>query len=127
MALGGGARRSNASNTHAQPLSHHHFLHSTSEHTPTHNIHTHKVALGLESIATPLDRLPAPVSGAGGAGSGRQKEALAAADEAFASSDLLRELKDRTAANAAKNKKAIADKYCYRQAELGIGDCGGLR
>ena len=24
-------------------------------------------------------------------------------------------------------KKAIANKYCYRQAELGIGDCGGLR
>jgi hypothetical protein len=30
-------------------------------------------------------------------------------------------------ANKAKNKRAIQDKYCYRQAELGIGDCGGLR
>ena len=63
----------------------------------------------------------------GGAGAGRQKAAIAAAEEAFASSDLLRTLKERTAANAASNKKAITDKYCYRQAEMGIGDCGGLR
>jgi hypothetical protein len=78
-------------------------------------------------VATPLDRLPTPIAGAGGAGSGRQKAAIAAAEETFASSDLLRTMKERTAANAARNKKAIADKYCYRQAELGIGDCGGLR
>lgn len=85
------------------------------------------VAKGLESVATPLDRLPTPVAGAGGAGAGRQKAAIAAAEEAFASSDLLRAMRERTAANAGANKKAIADKYCYRQAELGIGDCGGLR
>jgi hypothetical protein len=88
---------------------------------------SHPVALGLESIATPLDRLPTPIPGAGGAGSTRQKAALAAADEAYESSDLLRSLKERSAANAARNRKAIQDKYCYRQAELGIGDCGGLR
>ena len=63
----------------------------------------------------------------GGAGAGRQKAAIAAAEEAFASSDLLRTLTERTAANAASNQKAITDKYCYRQAEMGIGDCGGLR
>jgi len=84
-------------------------------------------AKGLESVATPLDRLPTPVAGAGGAGAGRQKAAIAAAEETFASSNLLRTLKERTAANSAANKKAITDKYCYRQAELGIGDCGGLR
>lgn len=26
-----------------------------------------------------------------------------------------------------RNKKAIENKYCQRQAELGVGDCGGLR
>ena len=29
--------------------------------------------------------------------------------------------------NKSKNKKALDDKYCFRQAELGIGDCGGLK
>ena len=26
-----------------------------------------------------------------------------------------------------RNKKAISDKYCQRQGEMGVGDCGGLR
>jgi len=26
-----------------------------------------------------------------------------------------------------RNAKAIANKYCKRQAEMGVGDCGGLR
>ena len=25
------------------------------------------------------------------------------------------------------NKKATLDKYCQRQGEMGVGDCGGLR
>lgn len=25
------------------------------------------------------------------------------------------------------NKKATEDKYCARQGEMGVGDCGGLR
>ncbi|PNH09224.1 hypothetical protein TSOC_004189 [Tetrabaena socialis] len=36
-------------------------------------------------------------------------------------------LLERSEANKAKNKKEIQNKYCFRQAELGIGDCGGLR
>ena len=28
---------------------------------------------------------------------------------------------------ANRNKIDLQNKYCYRQAELGIGDCGGLR
>ena len=39
----------------------------------------------------------------------------------------MRTLKERTAANAETNKKAITDKYCLRQSELGVGDCAGLR
>jgi hypothetical protein len=26
-----------------------------------------------------------------------------------------------------RNRKELATKYCYRQAEMGVGDCGGLR
>ena len=55
-----------------------------------------------------------------------QAAKLADADAAFESSELLRTLKERTAANAEANKKAIADKYCLRQSELGVGDCGSL-
>jgi hypothetical protein len=86
----------------------------------------------------------------------------------FAAADTLKRLLEQSAANKAKNAKAIAvgikrrtspnsehslqcagnnevvtisgtsmgvryglampqDKYCYRQAEIGVGDCGGLR
>ena len=41
--------------------------------------------------------------------------------------DTLRRLLEQSAANKEKNKKAVQDKYCYRQAEIGVGDCGGLR
>lgn len=55
-----------------------------------------------------------------------QRQKLADADDAFAKSDSLKKLLEKSAANAAKNKREVANKYCYRQAELGIGDCGGL-
>eukprot|EP00877_Chromochloris_zofingiensis_P001792 jgi/Chrzof1/11613/Cz06g02090.t1 len=56
-----------------------------------------------------------------------QRQKLDAAEENFKNSDTLKMLLERSEANRAKNKKAIQNKYCYRQAELGIGDCGGLR
>ena len=56
-----------------------------------------------------------------------QRGALAAADQAYQASPLLKELKARSEANRASNRRAIEAKYCARQAELGIGDCGGLR
>ncbi|KXZ54402.1 hypothetical protein GPECTOR_5g58 [Gonium pectorale] len=56
-----------------------------------------------------------------------QRQKLAQADEAFENSSTLKELLARSEANKAKNKKDIQNKYCYRQAELGVGDCGGLR
>lgn len=52
---------------------------------------------------------------------------LSAVEDNFEQSPTLKALLAKSEANKAKNKKAIADKYCYRQAELGIGDCGGLR
>lgn len=55
-----------------------------------------------------------------------QRSKLAAVDEAFEGSETLRRLREKSAQNASKNAKEIANKYCARQAELGIGDCGGL-
>jgi len=46
---------------------------------------------------------------------------------ALHAADTLRRLLEQSEANREKNKKAVQDKYCYRQAELGVGDCGGLR
>ncbi|KAI8469481.1 MAG: hypothetical protein J3K34DRAFT_423741 [Monoraphidium minutum] len=56
-----------------------------------------------------------------------QRAKLSAAEDQFQQSETLRLLKEKSDANRAKNKKAIENKYCYRQAELGVGDCGGLR
>lgn len=36
-------------------------------------------------------------------------------------------MKERSDANRAANRRKIENKYCARQAELGIGDCGGLK
>ena len=93
---------------------------------------TNSAALGLESISIPaLDKAVAASSSSSSTSTNtplsRQAAALADADAAFESSELLRTLKERTAANAETNKKAITDKYCLRQSELGVGDCAGLR
>jgi hypothetical protein len=52
---------------------------------------------------------------------------LDAAEEKFQESDLLRELKERTEANRDERQRKLRDTYCRRQAELGVGDCAGLR
>eukprot|EP00803_Ostreobium_quekettii_P008480 evm.model.scf_3531.1 EVM.evm.TU.scf_3531.1 scf_3531:8673-10687(+) len=52
---------------------------------------------------------------------------LLEAEDAFQNSALLKELKERTEKNAEKNRRDIEAKYCARQAEIGVGDCGGLR
>jgi hypothetical protein len=41
--------------------------------------------------------------------------------------DLLKTLKERSDANRAGRKKDLEDRYCRRQAEIGAGDCAGLR
>ena len=78
-------------------------------------------ARGLESIELP------PMPTASGDGAAASRAALAGADASFQESDLLKELKEKSEANRDKNRKAIEGKYCLRQAELGIGDCGGLK
>ena len=57
----------------------------------------------------------------------RNKAVLDDAEAQFQSSDLLRTLRERSDANRDERKKELANIYCMRQAELGVGDCGGLR
>lgn len=56
-----------------------------------------------------------------------QQKKLADEATAFENSDFLKDLRARSDAKKVERKKEIADKYCMRQAELGIGDCGGLK
>ncbi|GAQ80061.1 hypothetical protein KFL_000450170 [Klebsormidium nitens] len=44
-------------------------------------------------------------------------------DSSFEQSDLLKELRKKSADNKEKNKKEILDKYCVRGSEWGVGDC----
>lgn len=39
----------------------------------------------------------------------------------------MRSLKERTEQNKDQRKRDLLDLYCRRQAELGVGDCAGLR
>ncbi|KAG6599029.1 hypothetical protein SDJN03_08807, partial [Cucurbita argyrosperma subsp. sororia] len=47
----------------------------------------------------------------------------AEADARFKSSPVLKELLERSKMNKEKNRQKIADKYCIRGAEWGVGDC----
>ncbi|GFR46785.1 hypothetical protein Agub_g8416 [Astrephomene gubernaculifera] len=83
-------------------------------------------AAGIESVElSPASFLSKPAGPTRAAE--QQREKLAQADEAFQNSSTLKELLAKSEANKAKNRKDIQNKYCYRQAELGVGDCGGLR
>ncbi|GLC45669.1 hypothetical protein PLESTB_001318400 [Pleodorina starrii] len=82
-------------------------------------------AVGIESVDLLPSSLEKPAALSKYAD--EQKQKLADADEAFQNSDTLKALLERSEANKAKNRKDIQNKYCYRQAELGVGDCGGLR
>jgi hypothetical protein len=52
---------------------------------------------------------------------------LDAAESSFQGSDLLRTLKERSESNKGARDKELRDRYCRRQAEMGVGDCAGLR
>lgn len=80
-------------------------------------------ATGLESIDLPAVATPDVVSQM----KARNKQVLDEAEASFQNSELLRTLKERSDANRADRKKALEERYCMRQAELGVGDCGGLR
>jgi hypothetical protein len=71
---------------------------------------------------------PAPAAHAGlFPDRGAAKERLEQADRAFEESGTLKALLERSDQNRDKNRRAIAAKTCARQAEMGVGDCGGLR
>ncbi|KAF5827960.1 hypothetical protein DUNSADRAFT_18456 [Dunaliella salina] len=57
----------------------------------------------------------------------KESQKLEGVEEGFQKSDTLKRLLEQSAANKEKNQRAIQNKYCYRQAEIGVGDCGGLR
>lgn len=48
-------------------------------------------------------------------------------DLRFEGTDLVKSLLARSDLNREQNKKELANKYCLRQAEDGVGDCAGLR
>ncbi|PRW45085.1 hypothetical protein C2E21_6404 [Chlorella sorokiniana] len=78
---------------------------------------------GIESVELPTVDVPAAIAEK----QARNQAVLDAAEKSFQESDLLRTLKERSEANRDSRKRALEDKYCMRQAELGVGDCGGLR
>ncbi|EFN56341.1 hypothetical protein CHLNCDRAFT_144809 [Chlorella variabilis] len=80
-------------------------------------------ATGIESIDLPQLQIPEALAQK----KARNQDIIDSAEKSFQESDLLRTLKERSEANRGANKKALEDRYCMRQAELGVGDCGGLR
>lgn len=82
-------------------------------------------AFGIDTLQSIFpDRDPKAAAGAVGSVS---RKKLQDAEDAFQSSDLLKKLKEQTSTNSKRNKIDLQNKYCYRQAEMGIGDCGGLQ
>jgi hypothetical protein len=57
----------------------------------------------------------------------KQSKALRAAEEDFQNSEFLKTLKERSELHREERQKQLRDTYCKRQAELGVGDCAGLR
>ncbi|KAM7269817.1 hypothetical protein ACFE04_025314 [Oxalis oulophora] len=74
---------------------------------------------GLESIPGP--QLP-PINFLDRFNEENQKK-YAEADAKFKQSPIIKELLERSKLNKQKNKQEIADKYCLRGAEWGVGDC----
>jgi hypothetical protein len=86
-------------------------------------------ALGLESI--PLPDMSSPVSdsvnGMAVQWKERNQATIDAAESKFQDSDLLKTLKERSDAKREQRDRELRDKYCMRQAEMGVGDCAGLQ
>ena len=87
------------------------------------------IASGLESI--PLPDMSSPISdsvnGMALEWKQRNQATLDAAESQFQEGDLLKQLKERSDAKREQRSKELRDKYCMRQAEMGVGDCAGLQ
>jgi hypothetical protein len=81
--------------------------------------------LVLAPLATPL--VPAAHAAFLPDGGAEARQRLEQAEQSFQQSDTLKSLLERSEQNRDKNRRAIAAKTCARQAELGVGDCGGLK
>lgn len=78
------------------------------------------------AFATGLERMDtAPV--AVDTSTREQSKVLRAAEEEFQNSEFLKTLKERSELHREERQRALRDTYCKRQAELGVGDCAGLR
>lgn len=78
-------------------------------------------ASGIESTPPPLPPVEAPdfLKKMGDA----QRKKYADFDENLSNSPILAELLKKSKDNKEKNKQEIANKYCARGAEWGVGDC----
>lgn len=87
------------------------------------------VASGLESI--PLPDMSSPISDSVNdmalQWKQRNQATLDAAESQFQEGDLLKQLKERSDAKREQRRRELTDKYCMRQAEMGVGDCAGLQ
>ena len=78
-------------------------------------------AAGIERVEMPMP------SGVTSEGRNRNQAVIDSAEDAFQNSELLRSLKEKSELNKDQRKRDLQDLYCRRQAELGVGDCAGLR
>lgn len=80
-------------------------------------------ASGLESIDLPTIDQPDAYK----QWRSKNQAVLDSAEDEFQNSELLKTLKARSDEKRDQRQKEMREKNCLRQAELGIGDCAGLR
>ncbi|KAI8111802.1 hypothetical protein M9435_004301 [Picochlorum sp. BPE23] len=80
-------------------------------------------ASGLESIDLPTIDQPDAYK----QWRSKNQAVLDSAEDEFQNSELLKTLKARSDEKRDQRQKELREKNCLRQAELGIGDCAGLR
>lgn len=80
-------------------------------------------ASGLESIDLPTIDQPEAYK----QWRSKNQAVLDSAEDEFQNSELLKTLKARSDEKRDQRQKEMREKNCLRQAELGIGDCAGLR
>lgn len=79
------------------------------------------------AVATGLERLDTAPVVTVDTSTSAQSNALRAAEDEFQNSEFLKTLKERSELHREERQRQLRDTYCRRQAELGVGDCAGLR
>jgi hypothetical protein len=83
--------------------------------------------IAAPTTAPPAHAFPSVPSALMPDGGAAARQKLEESERSFEQSDTLKSLLERSEKNRDKNKRAVSAKYCARQAELGVGDCGGLK